>query len=290
MMTRRIVPLLAAALLALAGGAAAARAAEDEISSPDVMRNDEPAPTEGRKYYSLGVRAGPWFGYMDAKIKYPLDNVNGKFTVDVHDDDTLPYGEIFLTTKYLSLYVDYWQGNFHEAAPIHGSLSILGLEFSGDVDASLDAKVITAGGRLQVNPIALDWLEVGLSLGGRYLRIDGKVSGEEPITNQHVSATRRVEAPLPQLGLSLTVFLGDRLDVYARARGMTLTYQDYHYDNVEGELGFAVNFFHGHLSVGAEYRLFYLNLDDRRDVTDGNPRMEVEATLHGPMVFLQARF
>lgn len=291
--------LLAAAVAALelaAAPAVRAQEAQSGAGGPELFEKPPPPePTEGRKYYSLGLRGGVWGGFFNGTLRYPVTfssgplATTGKFSGDVRDEEVLPYAEIFGVAKYVAIYADFWYGRFHDQTNASADFTFKGVTFSGATPVRTTLKTITAGGRLQLNPIAFDFMELGLSVGARYMNAEGTISGEEPVTRTHISETRRIEAPLPQVGASLTFFVGRMLDIYVRGRGIAFTYSDYRVRHVEGEAGLAFNF-GDHVALGAEFRLFFLEIDDRRPDPTGRDRANLDARLMGPLVYLRLRF
>src|SRR5207237_7045239 len=95
---------IVAAALAACLAAGAARGADEEGSKDE----------GGRKEFSLGVRGGPWLGFFDGTVRYPVNFQTGpftgagKFSSHVNDTEVLPYGEAFLTLKYFALYAEAW--------------------------------------------------------------------------------------------------------------------------------------------------------------------------------------
>lgn len=294
------IRLLLLVLLALcAAPLAPAQESEEEVGpSPDLFDDEDNGDDGGRVFYSLGVRGGPWLGLLDGKVRYPvtflstpLGDIGGRVTADIRDEDlVMPFGEVFLTLKYLAVYADVWRGKFEDDTEVEADFEFEGTTFSATAPVRGELEVLSAGGRMQINPIALEFLEIGASFGARYFRADGELSGEAP-GGQRVSESRRVEAPIPQVGLSVTIFLGDLLDIYARARGLSVRFQDYDVRTLEGEIGLALNL-GDHFSIGAEYRALYLELDDRRDndVSDELDRANIDLALHGPLFYLRLRF
>jgi opacity protein-like surface antigen len=291
------VATAAALAVALAAAASPARAQDRGSSSPDLFEKpDEPGPTAGRKYYSVGVLGGPWYGLLRGTLRYPVTfdlpgglALPGKFSADVKDDEILPFGDFFATFKYVAIYGDFWYGRFSDETTVDANFTFAGQAFSAAAPVRAALKTITAGGRIQLNPLSIDFVELGVSLGARYVNAEGALSGQDPRTGFRVEETRRVETALPQVGLSLTFFLGRSIDVYARARGFAITYRDFAITHVEGEAGVAFNI-GDHVSIGAEYRIFFAEIDDRRKDVADQDRANLDSLLQGPAVYLRLRF
>jgi hypothetical protein len=285
----RLRTLLAALIFFILG--ASHLAAQADSGSPDLF-DEPPDESAGRKYYSLGVRAGPWLATLHGTLRLPVVEISGgsaRLNAGFDDFDVVPYAEAFLTLRWVSIYADAYLAHFEDRIEAHSDFEFQGEEFRSDEPIHAKLDVLSAGGRLQVNPLAFDWIELGVSLGGRYFRLDGEI--EQDFEGTRVREKRRVEFPIPQVGASLTLFLGSWLDIYARARGFEATWREFAVKQLEGELGLAFNL-GDHVSAGAEYRLFYAEIDDRRShgATGGKDRAEFDATLHGPLAYVRVRF
>jgi hypothetical protein len=285
------------AALALAFVPRPARAAGDDRGDGgdgDHGDHGDHGDDDGRKYLSLGIRAGQWIGILRGDVRYPVTfssgslGASGLLDTHVRDADVMPYGELFATSRWVSLYADIWYGHWVDHTTAGGSFTFQGVSFSGSEPVRTQLDALSAQGRIQLNIVPTDVVEVGLSLGARYVNATGKIEGTDPTTGVTVRASRGLEAPIPQVGASVTFFAGRHVDIYARARGFVVTYNDWDVTSVEGEAGAALNL-GDHLSIGAEYRAFYLQVEDTRRDRDTS-RLDVIARLQGPMVYLRLRF
>jgi hypothetical protein len=280
MMTARLLRALVVAAALAAALAPGARAYDDD---------------EVRKFWSFGALGGVWGGLLSGSARLPVTFTSGPFgatlgkvAVDVDDLEPVPFAQIFATSPYVSVYAGAWYGRFQDETKVTANFTFAGVNFSGAVPVRGEMKVLTADARIQVNPLALEFLELGVSAGVRYFDVDATVSGTDPTTGTRVQAGRSIEAPIPQAGLSLTVFIGSWLDIYVRARGIAFTYQDESVRQAEGEAGVAFNI-GSHVSIGVEYRAFWVEYDDRKQDL-GADRIAVEALLQGPAAYLRVRF
>jgi hypothetical protein len=270
---------------------AAFLAASLALLAPARAEDEEAAKKgEGRKESSFGFLGGPWIGILRADAHLPvsianplgLGSASGVFSSHVHDYDVMPYAEVFGTFKFVSLYADVWYGDWTDHTTADGAFTLGGETFSASTPIRTNLKVLTFGGRVQVNPIATKVVELGLSVGARYFRIDTTVEDTAP--GVQAKDIERVEAPLPQVGASLTFFVKRWADIYVRARGFDFSYESYHVTNLEGEAGLAVNL-GDNIAFGAEYRLFYASLDGRQDQLG-----DYIARLQGPLIYARLRF
>jgi hypothetical protein len=280
-------------LRALAAAALAAVAL-----APAAGADDQDANIEGRKYYTFGVLGGAQAGMLQGKGTYPVTFTSGpingqvgKLTVDTDDFNVVPFVQVFGKTPYVGLLAGAWYGRFEDQTFVNASFSLAGISFAGGVPVRGELKVLTADVQILVTPLAIDLCEVGFTVGVRYFDVFTDLRGAGFISQHLVHVDRELEAPLPQLGLWFTFFLGRTLDLYGHVRGFTFTYEDENASQVEGEAGFAYNF-NDHIALGAEYRFFWITYDDRKNKRRnlGIDRIDLQLLLQGPGAYLRVRF
>jgi hypothetical protein len=253
---------------------------------------EEPGPTSERKFDSLGLRAGPWFVFFDGTARFPGTLAGGgaaKVSAGTDDFGVAPYVEAFLALRYLALYGDFWVARFDDESRTGATFTFGRATFSAAAPLRTTMDVVAASGRVQVSPLATGWAELGVSFGVRYVGVETTWSGRDPASGARVEASRRVEEPIPQVGVSFTLFVGRAAEVYVRARGFAFTWNDQRVEQVEGEVGVAWNL-GDHFALGAEWQGFWLSLDDRRSDVSGLDRADVSLFAQGPMLYLRARF
>ncbi len=250
-------------------------------------------------FVSFDVRAGAWYGVMGGSVRYPVTfptgipgvpAPTGRISTDLEDDYVLPYIDARLKILFVEIEAEGWYGEFEDETKIDTTFTLDGVTFGAATPIRTEADILSIAGRVRfVLPIPL--VEVGIDAGARYMRADGKVEGNDPVTGAPVSEEGRAEFPIPQIGASAKITLFDFVEAYARVRGMAITYENYRLENFEFEIGGAVSI-GDHFSVGLEYRLFVLSGDDNNDdnFVPEEDRANVDLRLQGLMLFGRVRF
>lgn len=297
------------ALAALGAGSGVARATEEYLGpSPPLIEPAEPEEelgpspavaepveeeAEGRKFSSLGIRGGPWYGILRGDFKLPAQfgpitgpigpfTPNGTLSVSLDDERLIPWGELFATTRFIGLYADLFYARLREETLLLTDVTVDGVGFRGGLPVIGKARVLTASGRIQLNLLPLEFLELGISVGARYVDALGEVIGTDPLSGALVQESRRIQFPVPLAGASLTVFLGRHVETYGRAQGFFIHAEDWEAEHLEVAAGLAFNV-GDHLSIGAEYHGFFLVIRD----PDEN---EFDLRLQGPLAYIRLRF
>lgn len=269
----------------------------DSDPDGDVGADDE---SDGRKTWSLGLRAGVWFAELDGNLEVPrglvsATNIDLRGDLDLNEIYALPFGELFVTTPLVQAYVDGFGFEDETSTTLDATIRFLGFEFTRGTPVEVEYSLRSLGARVAVTPIFLDFLEVGGVIGLRYFKLEGTIRGASAPFNR-ISASDEAEAPVPWVGGTIRVFIG-ALELYAWGGGMSLSYNyegsTYNIRYFEGEAGFAFNF-NDHVGLMVGYRGILLDLEEREE-NDGQPATGDQETLYrlsltGPTVSLRLRF
>jgi hypothetical protein len=271
-------------------------------SSTPLCHAQEPEAEE-RKTLSFGIRAGLWAAQLDASVKVSENVLTGSevdLEGDLSFDDVFafPAGEIFFTSRFVSISLDGFSLRSDSSATLNGRLDFAGQTFLAGqrVDAELELDSLAL--RLSITPLSLELVELGLVASLRYIRAAGEISGEFPNPlpiggTISRSARDEVEAPLPMLGLCARVFLGFiEIGLVAQGLGLSVEYDgdEYKVFCFEAELNIALNI-GDHFALLLAYRVLSADLERRQDRNNaGAPDDRYDLTLMGPSLSLRLRF
>ncbi len=287
--------LLAFAVALVLGAARPEASRAQDFEEPEVEAGDKDGP-KARKFFSIGVRGGLWLAALEGDITFvdggALEDVlGGSFpgaSIDLEDDldlDTVspvPWAEVFITLKYVNIYLSYWQTRFEGEETIERQIAFGSFVFGVNERVETDVDILSVAGKIQVNPIAFEHLEVGIIFGVRYFHFDATL--ESTLTGRE---SETLEAPIPLVGLSASIFVG-LFEVGVKVCGIGFTSQDLDVLYLEGEatvtftLPLPIDAFD--IGVGGGYFLYLIDIEDE---DDGD---EVDVSFHGPMAFLRVRF
>jgi hypothetical protein len=263
------------------------------------VRAQEPPPAESgddgaRRTLSFGGRAEVMYGYYDATHRVPVTFASGaqvQLTKTINDAATMPYGEIFFTSRWVSLFGDFWYGHFGSRTTTDADFTLNGQTFSAARPIDTSASVLTAQFRLQVNPVSIDVFELGIFFGARWFEVDHSIRGVDARTGLSARQDVDIQIGAPQVGLSLTFFITPWITLYAKAGGMSFSIYGIGENNLDASVGFAVNF-GSHVSLGAEWKALWLDLENNNKlalpVTFN--KAAVDFFLQGPGVYVILRF
>lgn len=293
-----IASLVSSAAPALAAGGTA-DASETE-SPPEDSSDDGDDGDDDRKMYSFGVRLGYWLNVLDAKIDATNLNVAGTnidFRNDLDFDEPVssPQVEVFLTTRFISLYVDYFLVDREEDTTLDVGIAFDGLVFNAGVPIETELTIESIGGRLLIAPLSFENFEFGALIGARYYRISTTIRNRG-LAVLGAEASETVEAPLPGVGLSLRVFLGF-LELYGYGLGFAIDYENddrrIEAEYFEGEVGAAINF-GDHFALMIGFRGIYAKVEEEEKQDNGifaiNDPNNFEVRQQGPVINLRVRF
>jgi hypothetical protein len=273
-----------------------------------IIEEDEEASLK-RKAYSIGGRLNGWLADLEAKATIDSGSIPGTevdFESDLDFDKTIAIasGEFFITTRFFSIYVDYFGFEDSSTTILNTTLTFEGITFMAGfpVESKLDLDSLSA--KIVITPLATENAELGVVVGARYFRVFGEISTQAPIA---LSASDSFEAPIPFVGLSGRAFidiveLSDgftiSIELFGYIQGLNLDYQPagsdtrYKASYLEYEGGAALNI-GDNIAIFVSYRSISVTIDEEEDETGpalpGNEN-EYELFLGGPSFGVRLRF
>jgi hypothetical protein len=276
------------------------RIEERRTAEPPPEPRDRDPDDNDRKTLSFGLRLGVWMVFLDASVRVPRGSLFGT-KVDFHDDfdsdDHLfaPAGEIFLTSEFVQLYVDGFVFGDDDKVTLDSNFTFDGEDFQQNQRVDIETLVTSAGARVHITPIALDVIELGVVLGGRYFRFDTDISARSnDEEGRDIDAGDTLEIAVPFIGLSARFFLGP-LEIYGWAVGLDSDFdfggRDLDIKYVEAEAGLAINLGQ-HFAIFAGFRVLYLDVvEEKNDREDFDfERTEYDLNMVGPVFGIRVRF
>lgn len=276
----------------------------NERDYADDSEFEEESDEFSRKTLSIGFKLSVWAADLKAKIKAPrvlggtnlLVGNDIDFEGDLDLDQTIGIGsgEFFITSRFFSLYVDYFGFEEEADTTLDLSLAFAGFVFNAGVPVKSQFEVASAAVKAVVMPLSLENFELGVIVGARYFRARGEIRSVGPIP---VEASDSFEAPIPFVGLRARIFIGP-LEIYGFFQGLSLSYRppndDTRYDATyaEYELGAAFNF-GDNIAIYGGLRGLIVTVDEVEDdnLTVNNERKnEYELSLNGLTIGVRLRF
>ncbi|MDF1664253.1 MAG: hypothetical protein P1V97_20975 [Planctomycetota bacterium] len=277
---------------------------EDVPSVGDDSKYEEESDEFSRKTLSIGFKLSVWAADLKAKVKAPrvLGGTNlllgnsVDFEGDLNLDQTIGIGsgEFFITSRFFSLYVDYFSFNEEADTTLDLSLAFAGFVFNAGVPVKSQFEVASAAVKAIIMPVSLETFELGIIVGARYFRARGEIRSVGPIP---VEASDSFEAPIPFVGLRARIFVGP-IEIYGSFQGLSLSYKppgdDTRYDAtyLEYELGAALNI-GDNIAIYGGLRGLIIEVDEVEDdgLTVSNERKnEYELSLTGVTLGVRVRF
>lgn len=283
-----IVGLLTSAL-----PAAQVRASEEEELLPSWAGEEEEEEEEdenSRKYYAFGLRAGYWMTDMNteatvsqgAALGSPID-FNTDLSLD--DNEVIPHLEGYITTRYFSLFADWWSTKRDGTKTLTSTISFRGVSFTASTPVEAELLMETFGARIELKPVSFDYFEFAILLGARYYDIEGTISSTNPLIPS--AASEQIEGPVPLGGGAIRIYPGPfgvhgPVEIFGQFLGFYIKSGEDEVRYVEAEAGIGFNSLWSHVGVLVSYRYFYAEIQ-----TEENDRWELE--LSGPAAYIRVQ-
>lgn len=258
----------------------------------------------GRKTLSLGVTIGLWATNIDAEVQIPNRTVAGTpidLDGDLDFDETFiaPQIEVFFTSRFFSVYFDYFRVSEKVNTTLDASLTFAGVTFNANFPVESEFEIETAALRLKVTPLSFELFEIGAIIGARYYQLFGEIRSRDNsgFGSTAPSASESIEGPVPFIGVSAAVFLGF-IEVYGYVQGVSVNFDDdsdseFDVNYFEAEFGVALNI-GDHLAIIGGVRVITLEVTET-ETDDSGPvetqeKNEFEINQAGPFLALRVRF
>ncbi len=297
---RRLLHAILVVAIALAAAAAAAAAAPpafgqdppvrlgpseelDLAAEEEEREEEEEDDDDGRKFFSIGVRGGIWVPSIEGEIEsQEAGEIDLEDDLDLDEMDPVPFGEAFITLKYVALYVSYFAIELEGTTTLSDEIELGGVVFEVDEKVRSKLDFQTAAALLQVNPLAIDVAELGIVVGARWLDMELDVESKTLDEEQD----EELQLFVPLVGASLTFFITDYFEVGARAAGIYIDYLDYEglYFEAEAFVGFNII---DQIGVGVSWMAYYIDLE--KNENGDSLQHQGDALIMGPMAYIRLR-
>jgi hypothetical protein len=269
----------------------------EEIAPSSVALEDDESGLK-RKSFSIGIKLNPWAAQFKSEVTIPRGNILGTdvdFQSDLDIDETIAIssGEFFITSRFFSLVVDYFEFEQDSSATLSANLTFAGVTFNAMAPVKTDLELDSIAAKVIVTPLSNEEFDLGIIVGARYIKVFGEISASFPI---QITASDTFEVPIPFVGLQGRIFLGI-VEIYGCLQGLVLEYEPEGEDRIEAsyfefELGAALNI-GDNLAVFVGYRGVSIRVDqiENDSLAASNKREnKLRVLLAGPTIGLRLRF
>ncbi|GIW72921.1 MAG: hypothetical protein KatS3mg102_2463 [Planctomycetota bacterium] len=251
-------------------------------SAEAVPAEPTPRPAErepARRRLWVGGRGGVWFDFLEleASARRGDDRVDFVTDLDVDRTEPAPAAELWLTTRYLALYGDFFLIEREGSTTLRSEITFGGVTFGAATPVRGKFELLSFGGRLELRPLALDTLELAIVAGGRYYRLRGELRSVGPVAAE-VEDER--QGGLPYVGAALRLYPAPLLELSALAQGFHFEGGDDRLSYVELEGAAGLRLLDDHLALLVSYRWIFADLR-----TEDGDRWNLH--VHGPALYLR---